>query len=80
MDSVITQKDLADFFRTPENAQKVNSLVEDIRFALMNYQVRTPNKTFASYLTPPVDVVTTGHLQRELSADRESYPLIVQAP
>jgi len=36
------QKDLALFLKTPENAQKVNILVQDIRYALMNYQVCSP--------------------------------------
>jgi len=42
MDSMTTQKDLAHFFKTPENAQKANSLVEDVRYALIDYQVCTP--------------------------------------
>ena len=39
MESVTTQDDLADFLNNPENAQRVNDLVEDIRDALMDYQV-----------------------------------------
>jgi len=39
MGSVATQEDLAIFLGVPENAQKVNGLVEDIRDALMDYQV-----------------------------------------
>jgi len=39
-----TQKDLADFFKDLENAQKLNGLVEDIRGALMDYQVCAPKK------------------------------------
>jgi len=42
MDSITTQKDLAPFLNEPENAQKVNGLVQDIRYALMNYQVCSP--------------------------------------
>jgi len=42
MDSVTTQKDLADFFKNPDNAREVNGLVEDIRSALIDYQVRAP--------------------------------------
>ena len=41
---MITQMDLTDFLKDPENAQKLNSLVEDIRYALMNYQVCAPNR------------------------------------
>jgi len=77
MDSVTSQKDLSHFLKNPENAQKVNGLVEDVRHALMNYQVRTPGHSLASYLTSTADVVTTGHLRRGLSADREPYSLIV---
>jgi hypothetical protein len=54
MDSMTTQKDLADFLNNPENAQRLNGLVEDIRYALMDYQVCTPKKLVLSlYLTSP---------------------------
>jgi len=46
VDSMTTQKDLARFLQNPENSQKLNGLVEDIRYALIDYQVRTP-KTLA---------------------------------
>jgi len=39
MDSMIIQKDLALFLKNPKNAQKVNGLVQDTRYALMDYQV-----------------------------------------
>jgi len=42
MDSMTTQEDLALFLKNPENAHKVNGLVEDLRYALNDYQVRTP--------------------------------------
>ena len=42
MDSVTSQKDLADFLENPENAQKVNGLVEDVCYALTDYQVHIP--------------------------------------
>jgi len=42
MNSMTTQKDLVHFFKNPENTHKVNALVEDIRYALIEYQVRTP--------------------------------------
>jgi len=41
MDSVETQKDLARFLENAENARKLNGLVEDVRYALMEYQVCT---------------------------------------
>jgi len=77
MDSMTTQKDLADFLKTPRNAQKVNDLVEDIRYALMNYQVRIPKMLTWTYLIFATDVVTAGHLRRGLSADREFHSLTV---
>ena len=34
-----TQKDIAQFLNNTENAQKLNDLVDDIRDAVMDYQV-----------------------------------------
>ena len=34
------QKDIAGFLNNADNAQKLNNLVEDIREAVMDYQVR----------------------------------------
>jgi len=42
MDSMTSQKDFSHFLKSPENAQKVNGLVEDVRYALIDYQVHTP--------------------------------------
>lgn len=41
---MMTRNDLADFLNNPENAQGLNVLVEDIRYALMDYQVCTPKQ------------------------------------
>lgn len=41
MSSVTTQKDLSHFLKNPENALELNGLIEDIREALMDYQVCT---------------------------------------
>ena len=41
LDSMATQKDIAQFLNNPENAQKLTDLVDDIREAVMDYQVRT---------------------------------------
>ena len=41
VDLIITQKDLVDFLNNPENIQRLNGLIEDIRCALMSYQVCT---------------------------------------
>jgi len=43
MGLMTSQNTLVDFLNDPENAQRVNSLVEDICYALMDYQVCTPN-------------------------------------
>jgi len=42
MDSITAREDLAGFLDNSENARKLNGLVEGIRYALMDYQVRTP--------------------------------------
>ena len=42
MHSVATQSDLAKFLSNPENAQRLNGLVEDICCALMEYHVCAP--------------------------------------
>jgi len=41
MNPITTKKDLALSLKKPENAQKFNDLVQDIRYALMDYQVCT---------------------------------------
>ena len=46
LNSTTTRKDLPGFLNNPENAQKLNGLVEDIRYALMDYQVCTPTELF----------------------------------
>ena len=42
MNSMTTRNDLAGFLNDSENAQRLNGLVEDIRYALMDYQVCIP--------------------------------------
>jgi len=39
MELTATQKDLSLFLKNSENAQKLNGLVQDIGYALMDYQV-----------------------------------------
>ena len=41
MESMASQNDLVGFLNNPKNSQRVNLLVEDIRYALMDYQVHT---------------------------------------
>ena len=43
MGSVTGRNDLADLLNSPENAQRLNGLVEDVRYALVEYQVRAPD-------------------------------------
>ena len=44
MGSMATRKDLVNFFSNPKNARNLNGLVEDIRHALINYQVCIPKR------------------------------------
>ena len=44
MRSIATRKDLVDFLSNPENARNLNGLVEDIRHALIDYQVCIPKR------------------------------------
>ena len=71
------QKDLALFLKTPENAQKVNGLVQDIRYALMDYQVCSPKSLSLIIADIYPDFVTTRYLRRGLSEDCESHSLTV---
>jgi len=73
MESITTQEDLALFLKNPENAQKLNGLVEDIRDALIEYQVCSPKSLALVVANICSDFVATGHLQGGLSADRESH-------
>ena len=44
VDSMTARDDLENFLKKPENAQKLNGLVEDMRYALIEYQVCIPNR------------------------------------
>lgn len=44
MDTMVAQEDLTHFLNNPENAQGLNCLVEDVRYALMEYQVCAPER------------------------------------
>ena len=41
LDQMAAQEDIARFLNNADNAQKLNGLVEDIREAVMDYQVRS---------------------------------------
>jgi len=78
MDSMVIQKDLALFLKKTENAQKLNGLVRDIRYALMDYQVCFPKLHALIVTNMCSDFVTARHLRRGLSADRESHSIAVR--
>jgi len=40
---MMARNDLALFLKKAENSQKLNGLVQDIRYAVMDYQVGSPN-------------------------------------
>jgi len=77
MDLMATQKDLGLFLKKPENAQKLNGLVQDIRCALVDYQVCSPKGSALVITNMYPDFVATRHLQRGLSENRESHSLTV---
>ena len=55
----MTENNLADFLNDPENAQRLNGLVEDVRYALMDYQVCIPKHSLLSGLTSASDFTAT---------------------
>jgi len=63
MDSIESQIDLGLFLKKPENAQKLNGLVQDIRYALMDYQVCSPRAPAPDVTNICTDFATTRHLQ-----------------
>lgn len=62
MAAMTTRNDLADFLGNPENAQKLNNLVEDTRYAVMDYQVRPLKRLTPPFLISALDFITTRHL------------------
>ena len=42
IDSIAPRDNLAEFLKDPENALRLNCIVEDVRYALMDYQVCAP--------------------------------------
>ena len=65
------------FLKNSENSGKLGSLVENIRDAMMEYQVRMPTQLFQALLTPAPDLNTTRDLRQELSAHCEFNLLVV---
>jgi len=75
MESITSHENLALFLKSPENAQGLNGLVEDVRDALIEYQVCSPKSLALVVANICSDFVATRHLQGGLSADRESHSL-----
>lgn len=67
------------FFNNVENADKLAGLVEGVRDAVMDYQVRKNNNylIFPCVISIP-DSVATRHIRQELPTHRENPFLIVQ--
>jgi len=65
-----TQSNLAHFLNNPENAQRVDSLVEDICYTLMEYQVCTQKGlafiVFNTYLRVHYDRTSTTRAAKRL--------------
>ena len=55
------------FFSNVENADKLAGLVEDVRDAVMDYQVCDQNNVIFPCLIPISDSVAASHLSQELS-------------
>jgi hypothetical protein len=62
LDPMAAQKDIAQFLSNTENAQKLNELVDDIREAVMDYQVRTSERLVLSVSNIGTDFFATGYL------------------
>jgi len=75
MDSVTAQEDLALLLKKPDNAQKLNGLVQDIRDVLMDYQVCSLGSPALIVANVCSDLVAKRYLQRGLSADCESHSI-----
>ena len=71
------RNDIVQFLNNAENAQKLNGLVDDIREAVVDYQVRTskgPSLTPSNVCT---DIFTAGYLRRYPSVDRKLFALSI---
>ena len=72
-----TQGDIAQFLSNTENAQKLNDLVDDIREAVMDYQVRTSEGPALSVSNIRIDFLTAGYLRQHPSVDRKLFILAI---
>ena len=62
---------LMDFVHNAENVGKLTGLADDIRDAMMDYQVRTRTPYTSLYLKLSQDRAAARHLQQELRAHCE---------
>jgi len=72
-----TQGDIAQFLSNAENAQKLNDLVDDIREAVMDYQVRISEGPAPSVSNIRTDFLTAGYLRQHPSVDRKPFILAI---
>jgi len=63
MDTIVAHENFAHFLNVPENAQRINHLVEDVRYALMEYQVCAPEILNPIRSNIYLDFITTTGLQ-----------------
>ena len=76
LEPLVEQGKAKGFVNNVENADKLGSLVEDIRDAVMEYQVYICELTiFDTHLTFAPDFVTTRPLRKQLPAHSKSHPL-----
>ena len=61
------------FFNNVKNADKLSGLVEDIRDAVMDYQVCVLDTSFLSCLIFLLDIVATRYVRQEFPTHRESH-------
>ena len=66
--SLAEQVNITGFLTSAENVQRINGLVEDIREALLDYQVCVLNYLSPLCLTFMLDFIATRYLSKELSA------------
>ena len=67
------------FFNNVENAEKLGGLVEDVRDAIMDYQVRIPLNSVLFVLKFLADVVAAGHIRQEFPTHSLFHPIPPQA-
>ena len=65
------------FLSNAENAQKLNGLVDDIREAVVDYQVRTSRGPSLGASNICTDLFTTGYLQHHPSVGRKFFALTI---